>query len=179
MEMHDFAGRPMIRYFINIASFGISGKTDARVNRTTKVFGGFVSFAWAALATMVGYQNQRVRLVLDDERDLGERTIFLVSVANGQYFGGGMHAAPMADPYDGIFDVVIMGDVRGVERFAQMPKIYKAAHLNHPKIEVHRARKVAATSAETVLLDVDGEAPGQLPTTFTMLPGALNFKIKD
>jgi diacylglycerol kinase family enzyme len=69
--------------------------------------------------------------------------------------------------------------VRGVERFAQMPKIYKAAHLNHPKIEVHRTRKVAATSAETVLLDVDGEAPGQRPTTFTMLPGALNFKIKD
>jgi diacylglycerol kinase family enzyme len=30
-----------------------------------------------------------------------------------------------------------------------------------------------------VLLDVDGEAPGRLPTSFEVMPGALKWKVKD
>jgi YegS/Rv2252/BmrU family lipid kinase len=178
LDMFDLQDREIVRYFVNIASFGIGGDLDARVNRTTKIFGGFASFAWGSLVSMLGYKNQPVRLRLDDV-DLGERVIFTVAAANGQYFGGGMHPAPNASPYDGWFDVVIMGDIRLVERFATMPKIYKAEHIHHPKVEVRRAKKIVATSAETVLFDVDGETPGRLPATITLLPGALKLKVKD
>ena len=32
-------------------------------------------------------------------------------IANGRYFGGGMKIAPDADPPDGLFDVVALGDL--------------------------------------------------------------------
>ncbi len=177
MEMTGHDGRLVVRYFLNITSFGIGGEVDARVNRTTKVFGGFVSFAWASITSIVTFKNKLVRLVLDDAHDLGERRIFNVAVANGQFFGGGMHVAPMANISDGIFDVVVLGDFKLGEILVQMPKIYQARHLGHSKVEHYHARKVVATSDETVLLDVDGEQPGRLPTTFTICPGAVKIRV--
>jgi len=178
MEMTDHQGRTVIRYFINITSFGIGGDVDARVNRTTKIFGGFASFAYASLITMLTFKNKPVHIVLDDANDLGVRTIFNVAVANGQFFGGGMHIAPQANLSSGHFDVVLLGDFKLHETLTQMPKIYKAAHIGHPKVKVYQAKKVVATSTEQVLLDVDGEQPGKLPTTFTICPGAIKLKVK-
>jgi YegS/Rv2252/BmrU family lipid kinase len=176
MEMTNPEGQTVIRYFLNIASFGIGGDIDSRVNNSSKALGGFISFAWASITAMLMYKNQTVRIVLDDAHDLGERKIFSVAVANGQFFGGGMHVAPMADLSDGIFEVIVMGDFKLHETLGNMSKIYKAQHLAHPKVEHYRARKVTATSNETVLLDVDGEQPGKLPTVFTICPGALKLR---
>lgn len=179
MEMTDHHDRTVVRYFANITSLGIGGEVDERVNNTSKALGGFVSFAWSSLTTMVSYKNKRVRLILDDEHDLGERKIFAVAVANGQFFGGGMHIAPQADMADGLFDVIVIGDLTKLETLRQMPGIYQAAHLKYEKVEQYRAKKVVALSDERVLLDVDGEQPGKLPATFTICPGALKLKIKD
>src|SRR5437868_825577 len=57
-------GAPAVRYFINIASFGIGGLIDRYVNKSSKTFGGKVSFAVAPLKARARYQNPSVRLVL-------------------------------------------------------------------------------------------------------------------
>ena len=49
LRFRDHGGRTVDRYFHNIASFGLGGEVDARVNRTTKAFGPFLSFIWATL----------------------------------------------------------------------------------------------------------------------------------
>ena len=46
-----------------------------------------------------------------------------------------------------------------------------------PKVSLRRGRVVTATSDERVLLDVDGEQPGSLPSRFEILPGALKLKV--
>ena len=47
-------------------------------------------------------------------------------------------------------------------------------------IESTRAKKLSARpvhEGDKVLLDVDGETPGRLPATFTLLPGALLLRV--
>ena len=166
------------RYFINITSFGIGGEVDARVNRTTKIFGGFASFLYASLSSTVTYKNKTVQLKIDDQ-DIGESKIYSCAVANGRYFGGGMMMAPDASMDDGVFDIVIMGDLTLPEIAGQMSAIYKGAHINHPKVQSFKGKQVTATSTETVLLDVDGEQPGSLPATFMLIPDALTVKVAD
>ena len=168
----DSAGSPAERYFINITSFGIGGEVDDRVNRTSKALGGFVSFLWASLVSIAVYKNKNITLKVDDN-DLGHRRIFNVAVANGRFFGGGMMVAPQADPADGLFDIVVMGDLSKLEIVTQMGKIYKGGHLKHPKVEVYRGKTVEALSDEIVLLDVDGEQPGRLPIKIEIVPKAL------
>ena len=179
LSLVDAAGRYAVRYFINIASFGIGGLVDSIVNSSSKALGGKASFFLATARAAVRYKNKLVRLSLDGGTPM-ERRIYNVAVANGRYFGGGMQVAPNALLDDGLFDVVSLGDFGVAEAALQVRHIYKGTHLGMPKVEHWRARHVEAEpvdGADTVLLDVDGEQPGSLPSKFEMLPGAIKLKV--
>ena len=171
--LHD--GRTADRYFVNIADAGIGGETVARVNATTKIFGGFISFLWGTLVTLLKFRPRLVRYSIDGKRER-EESITMIVVANGQFFGGGMHIAPDAAVDDGLFDVVIVKDAGLADFLRYSSMIYRGRKVEgDPRVEYLRAKKVRCTSDDVVLLDVDGEQPGMLPAEFTVLPGALNF----
>lgn len=176
MTLVNHQGRRDERYFINIASFGIGGEIDQRVNRSTKVFGGAASFAYAAIASVRSYSCKEVRLTIDG-KSLGTQKIFNVAVCNGRFFGGGMRIAPKARIDDGLFDIVVVGDLNLFETIAGMPLIYVGGHLRLRKFTLFRGREVEAVSEDTVLHDVDGEAPGRLPSTYQILPSAIRLKV--
>ncbi|MFO8057652.1 MAG: diacylglycerol kinase family lipid kinase [bacterium] len=175
MRFRDHQGNQVGRYFINIASFGVAGEVDERVNNTSKLLGGKISFLWASLRGTLAYRNKTVRLSLDEGEQMTRR-VFNVAVANGQYFGAGMRTAPKAVMDDGLFDVAILGDFSFREELKLMRRIYDGSHMNMDKVESFRAKKVVAESEERVLLDVDGEQPGMLPASFEILPAAIKMK---
>ncbi len=175
MEFVDHQDKKRVRYFINIVSMGIGGEVDARVNRTTKVLGGFASFLWASAASIITYKNKTIRLVLDG-KDLGTKKIFNCVVANGRFFGGGMHVAPYAKMDDGKFDIIIIGDMNMKERLVDMNSIYKGKHVELPKVETYQGQELEAYSDQEVLLDVDGEQPGKLDAKFTIRKNAVRVK---
>lgn len=161
-------GSLRVRRFINIASFGIGGEVDRRVNESSKALGGKVSFLIGSVKASLAYKNRRVR-VLVDGAPFVEGPIYSVAVANGKYFGGGMMMAPGAEIDDGFFDVVACGDFTFGESLQLGRTVYKGRHVAMPKVRQTRARSVVATSDETVLLDVDGEAPGRLYAKFDLI----------
>ncbi|MBX3155629.1 MAG: diacylglycerol kinase family lipid kinase [Deltaproteobacteria bacterium] len=169
-------GAPAARMFANIASFGVSGVVDRLVNKSGKKLGR-LSFMYAAARATWSYKNQRVQLTFDGgERT--EATINTVAVANGRYFGGAMMVAPDAEPDDGLFDVVCLGDFSFGDVVTSGRRIYKGSHLGMDKVSVRRARVVDAEPidpAANVELDIDGESPGRLPARFELLPGALQM----
>ena len=177
LEFVDDAGQPDQRAFINIASFGLGGIVDRKVNDTPKWMGGTPAFLLGTLRAMVGYANQRVRVTVDDQPPR-ELAVLNLAVANGRYFGGGMHVAPRAKIDDGLFDVVaIQLDRLGAVRMT--PALYRGTHLSNEGVWHTRGARVYAEPvdpSERVLLDVDGEAPGALPATFRILPGALQLR---
>ena len=173
-------GEEEVRFFDNIASFGLSGATDRAVNRLTfgKKFGGQTAFYWGMLKALLGYKNQPVRIQVDDTFD-EVVNVTTAAVCNGRFFGGGMHMAPNAKPNDGLLDVIIVADVGRLELLWKSPLIYKGRHLDDPKVTVLSGRKITATPADgagEVLLDVDGEAPGRLPATFEIVPNAIYLR---
>lgn len=168
------------RIFVNITSFGISGEIDEKVNSSSKRLGGRMTFMLATLKVGMGFEAKRVRLVFDDEQDKAvESTISTVAVANGCYFGGGMHIAPEAEIDDGRFDVVAIGEMGIGESILNGRRLYKGTHLELDKVSSRRASKVHAESidGQEVLIDMDGEVPGTLPATFTLMPEALRFVV--
>ena len=175
MAFIDHKGNKSNRYFINIVSFGIGGEVDARVNKTTKIFGGFASFFWASLVSVMTYKNKIVKLVVDG-KDIGSHKIFNCAVANGQYFGGGMQVAPYAKMDDGKLDIIIIGDLSMKEKLVDMNSIYKGRHVDLQKVECLTGEVIEAYSDQEVLLDVDGEQPGKLDAKFTIRKGALKVK---
>ena len=171
-------GRPATRAFLNLASFGLSGRVDQLVNRArfSKRLGGSFAFAWASLVALAGHRNAPVRITVDDTV-LTEGPIALACVCNGQYAGGGMRFAPHARLDDGRFDVIVVGDAGRAELVASFGSIYRGRHLEHPRVSAATGARIVATplGPDPVLLDVDGEAPGRLPATFRLLPGAVRL----
>lgn len=165
-------GEACVRYFINIASFGIGGEVDKRVNESSKALGGKASFFIGSLKAALAYKNRRVRVSVDG-KPFYEGPMYNVAVANGRFFGGGMMIAPNAEIDDGLFDVVACGDLNFFESLALARTIYSGKHLALPKVSTTRGKVVTAESEERVLLDVDGEAPGRLHAKFENVHAAL------
>lgn len=172
LEFIDAQGNRCRRYFHNITSFGLGGEVDARVNRTAKTFGPFLSFIWATLVSIFLYGKKTVELQVDDNFK-AEAAIWNVAVANGRYHGGGMLVAPEAKLKDGFFHVVIIGDLTLPQVFWHLPKLYNGRINGIAQVTTLTGKRVSALSKDLTLLDVDGEQPGRLPVTLEILPGTL------
>ncbi len=173
-EYRSLNGDMTTRYFINILDFGIGGAVVERVNRTTKLFGGKMSFLWSIFLTLPSYKNKHITYRLDDGV-WQEKVLNNFIVANGAYFGGGLHPAPHARIDDGFFDIVLFGDVTLFEALRNLPHLRKGKHLAHPKIFSTRAAAIEARSGETIYIDIDGECAGTLPVKVTILKKVLPF----
>ena len=161
--------------FANVASAGMSGAIAQRANETTKALGGKASYLWATFAVFSGWEATEIEVVVDDVRRTGR--MFDVVVANGRFFGGGLQICPEAEPDDGLFDVLTIGDVTKRDLVMTMPKMYRGTHLPHPKAELLRGSSVTVTSETPLPIELDGEQPGTTLVTFEVAAGALRLRV--
>ena len=162
-------------YFANIASAGMSGAIAQRANDTTKALGGKASYLWATLAVFAGWQNGEVRVSVDEDAHRGR--MHDVVVANGRYFGGGMMICPEASSSDGLFDVLLIGDLTKRDLLLTLPKTYRGSHLPHPKAELLRGATVTVDAPQPLPIELDGEQPGTTPARFEVVPRALRIRV--
>jgi YegS/Rv2252/BmrU family lipid kinase len=176
LDYQGHSGTTAKRYFANICSFGVSGQVDHEVNKSSKVLGGKLSFALGSVKALLKYSDRKVRLTLD-ENPPEEMEVTTVAVANGKYFGGGMCVAPDADPSDGLFDITVWSGYGLGDFVLKSRAIYDGSHVRFPGTRRMRCKRLRADSGQEVLLDVDGEQPGRLPCTMTLLPAAIQLKV--
>jgi diacylglycerol kinase (ATP) len=175
VEFRTWAGAEGRAYFANVGSAGISGAIAKRANETSKTLGGKISYYWATLAVFVGWQTSEMRVSVDDEIRGGKMIDVLVT--NGRYVAGGMMMCPEAEPDDGLFDVLLIGDVTKRDLLFVLPKTYRGKHLPHPRLEVLRGSTVTVDSEEPLPIELDGEQPGTTPARFEIVPRALRVRV--
>jgi diacylglycerol kinase (ATP) len=171
----SWSGADAVEHFANIASAGMSAAVARRANAKSKAMGGKASFFVALTEVFFSWRNVEMRVRVGDEERRGP--INNTVVANGQYHGGGMWLAPDAQPDDGIFDVLVFGDLTKVDFVRNVAKIYRGTHLSHPKIEVLRGTHVEIDADEPLPVELDGEQPGTTPATFEIVPRALRVRV--
>jgi diacylglycerol kinase (ATP) len=162
-------------WFANVASVGMSGAIAQRANDTSKALGGKASYVWATFAVFARWSNGEVSVTVDGERR--QALMHDVVVANGPYFGGGMKICPEADPADGTFDVLLIGDLTKRDLLLTLPKTFRGRHLPHPKAELLRGTRVTVEAPEPLPLQLDGEQPGTSPVSFELVPRALRVRV--
>jgi diacylglycerol kinase (ATP) len=170
-----WAGGEGHRWFANVASAGMSGAIAQRANDTTKAFGGKVSYVWATFAVFARWSNSEVEVTVDGETRRGRMHDVIVS--NGPYIGGGMKITPEADLEDGLFDVLLIGDLTKRDLVFTLPKTFRGKHLPHPRAELLRGSTVTVDSPEPLPVELDGEQPGTTPARFEVVPQALRVRV--
>lgn len=183
----DHQGQEVTRYFLGVASCGMSTKIIERVksggpdwlpSNTPQWLGGRVSFGASLLQTAIRTEATRVRVTVDDSH---ERHLSIVNlcIANARYFGGGMKIAPQAKLTDGKFDVVSVGDLSALKIMTSAPRVYFGSHLSMSEVSHITATKVVVRPSDrdaNIPLEIDGELPGRLPATFQIIPRALRIR---
>jgi YegS/Rv2252/BmrU family lipid kinase len=165
-------GKPSRRIFLNIASAGVSGEVDHRVNRARRR--SSLTFLRATIATLMKYRPQRISILCDD-KEFYSGSCYLVAVANGQYFGRGMWIAPKALINDGMFDVVAVEGMSRLRILLAFKSVYSGTHLEREDVKHTRAASVLVCSEDGPLkLDFDGEEALGQELRFTVMPEAVN-----
>jgi len=180
-------GNSESRYFVGVASFGMSAEVIGRVkkggpewlpSKGPKWLRGRVSFGLAMGLTAVKTEASRVIVQLDDDPSL-HMNVANFCIANARYFGGGMKIAPNAKLTDGKFDVISVGDMGAAKILANAPRLYLGSHLGMSQVGHAHARKILARPLdkdEIIPIEVDGELPGSLPATFQIILGAIRLR---
>lgn len=175
------------RYFLGVASFGMSADVIERVKKgntewlpakASKWLSGRLFFGVSMLQTAMQSPATRVVVQLDDAHEK-HLTVANLCIANARYFGGGMKIAPEAKLTDGKFDVITIGDLGALKILTNAPRLYLGAHMGMQEVGHALATKIVARPAvedAEVSLEVDGELPGRLPATFQIVPLALRMR---
>ena len=173
------------RYFLNVASFGLSASIIERVKSSNivgwiphDILRGKANFALSTLQEVLGLNFDTVRVRFDEKEERNLNTINFC-VCNSRYFGGGMKIAPDAKINDGLFDVVNIGDIKTAKILLNAYKLYGGSHLTLKEVKATLARKVEVSplNNEEIHIEVDGELPGKLPATFEIVPNALKIRV--
>ena len=130
---------------------------------------------WAVVAVFSRWRNCTVRVRVDEVEREGKMHEVLVAI--GRYQAGGMKLCPEAIPDDGLFDVLILGDLSKADLAANLHKTYRGTHLSHPKVDLLRGHSVSVEADEPLPLQLDGEQPGTTPVQFELIPGALRLRV--
>jgi diacylglycerol kinase family enzyme len=124
-----------------------------------KFFGGTIPYLFGLFRSFLGYRNKPVSFQIGDKTEKAK--VLSIVVANGGYFGGGMHIAPQARLNDGLLDIVIIGNIGKIELLKAFPRVYKGTHLTHPKIRLEKGIQINIRSDRKFLLHADGELLGE------------------
>ncbi|MCA9568246.1 MAG: hypothetical protein KC656_10400 [Myxococcales bacterium] len=178
---HRFAGHdgsPTERIGINVTGFGLNGKVVERANRSSKRFGGRLTFLGATIASIASYRPVPVAISWmgpDGDEGRWEGPLSSAFVANGEYCGGGMWVGRGGSMHDGCADLTLLPPLPLHRMISGGPRLFSGTIENVKEVSRNLIVRMDAVvaSGNSVLIDIDGEQPGLLPITIRVLPKAL------
>lgn len=179
LTSHDAAGQEHRRYFANITSVGISGEIVEAVNAPgrMRILNGPLRFLVHSALAILRYRPYDFEVLIDGMR-VHHGKLALTAIANGGWFGGGMHITPDADVADGLFDIAVMREESVFGLLNLLGRLHKAGHVGHPLLSFHKGRRVEVRPRDAARfpIDVDGEAPIRGGFVAEIMPGALTIR---
>ncbi len=162
-------------HFVNIAGCGFDAVVAQKINIGFRRLKGTAAYVAAVIQTLASFRATPIELNVDGVNY--SETIMLCAIANAKCYGGGMKVAPDADLTDGLFDIVLVGDVGPAEFLKTFPKVFKGTHVTHPKVKVLRGKCLTITCEAGLPVLADGEDVGQTPCEIRMVPRALTVRV--
>ncbi len=165
MDVGEVLGKPEgspATAFVGIASAGFDSDANRIANEAPSQLGGLV-YAYGALRALLRWRPARFQIELDPPSSPISFSGYTVAVANSRAYGGGMMQAPHAMLDDGLLDVVAIEHVSKLRFLANLPKVFKGAHVELPTVRVLRAAEVEISADRPFTMYADGDPIGELP----------------
>jgi YegS/Rv2252/BmrU family lipid kinase len=167
------AGSDESRYFVNITDVGIGGTIAQKLVTASKAWGPTITYQKAILTTLLTYRKQEINITAGNFTYTGKALNFII--ANGKYFGGGLGIAPHATANDGLFALVVAGNISILDYLLNLGQVRQCKPIDHPQLQYLSASRVAVNGPVPMPIDMDGEFIGFSPMNVAVVPGAINM----
>jgi YegS/Rv2252/BmrU family lipid kinase len=159
------------RVFLNAAGVGIDGHVAERVLAVSRVVGPLFGYLVGSIVSIATFRPPVMRVRIDGETREGPHMV--VVAANGTHFGSGMRVAPGAKLDDGMFDVIVGGDLGRWASLIALGKIYRGTHVDGKTIFHYRASSVDVEFDAPLPMQLDGESSRTSGLRMRVRPRAL------
>ena len=161
---------------LNICSVGLDARigTDVARYKRLPLLSGFRAYLASTLVNVIRGISEHYVVQINGRRIDAEQTF--ICVCNGQYYGGGFHPVPEADPGDGVLDVLLVKKLSRLQVPGAIGKYKNGRYRELPQL-IHHFR----TDRRTILCDkpsainLDGELLRAREVEIRLEPKALRF----
>ncbi|MDR0508147.1 MAG: hypothetical protein LBH32_15225 [Dysgonamonadaceae bacterium] len=143
------------RFFINIAGFGFDAAVIKKTINGKKTLLTSATYLWNLLKVLFSYKTGTVA-VSSPEIHIDE-AVFNVAVGICRYNGNGMKQVPSADPFDGLFDVVLIRKISFFKVIANVRNLFSGTHIRMREVVTFKTQSLEIHSDPYTLGEVEGE----------------------
>jgi YegS/Rv2252/BmrU family lipid kinase len=167
---------PHHRYFINSLGFGIEPMACRYAEQLKYYIGSHhVNYLFALIWSLTQYKNPHLRLDVDG-KTVVEGKMFVTSIANGSFVGGGMKLNPDADPCDGLLHSMFIMPPTFKQIMQAVPRLFDGRlhelSFVHPVVAdnlLMHTKQHQSFEADGIVMDVSGSCQ------VTCMKGALQM----
>ena len=166
------------RYCVNMMNVGFDCNVVERTTsfKKSKFIPSSMAYSVGVVSTLMHKMTTDMHITLEDGEVI-DRPLLLMSIANGQFYGGGYHSNPRATLDDGYFDVNIIEKISRLT-FISLISSYKAGtHLETAAkyITYRQSKTLTMSFDEETLICVDGETSMAKELSVAIVPNATRF----
>lgn len=149
------------RWALNVAATGMDAAVAYDMARFKRLPGisGPMAYNVALVKVFFSRLGCRLNVQLETEEgpvSLDDRYLFALG-ANGQYYGGGWHSAPFAQPDDGMLDIVLVKKISHLQVLRLLPRYKNGTYAGMKEFFTCRATAMSVKADRPVPVTLDGE----------------------
>ncbi|MBE0601288.1 MAG: diacylglycerol kinase family lipid kinase [Firmicutes bacterium] len=159
------------RVFINISGTGFDVMVLENMLKAKQHLRGKLPYLYGIFVTLTRFKSPRMRIETAEGEHI-DKPCAHFSVANGQYFGSGIHIMPLSKLDDGLLDVLVIDALSRFQIFLNLPALLKGTIIRKPFTHHYRTKE-CTLSAPNMRLNLDGEIMDASEVKFVCRPASL------
>ena len=166
------------RYFLNIASVGFDAcvVNNARQYKKHKLITGPMAYGISLIKTLFTFGHMNLEFEIDDE--IIKNDMYLIAVANGKCYGGGIKIAPNAIIDDGLLDIYAIKKPRLHRLIRFLPKVVTGKDVSGiEEIIYTKVKKMRVKSKDDIIVNIDGEIVALNEINFEIVDKAIKVVV--
>ncbi len=178
VDLMDYNGR----LCANVCNIGFDSEVADKIAtlKTYPLIGGHMAYGIGILQQFFNKMGEIFRIELEDGEVI-EKTMLLVAIGNGSFYGGGFMALPLASRVSEMLDICIVNKISRLQFISLIKDYKKGKHTENPKFKdcvIYRKSRFAHIyGTKEFKLCVDGEITLTRDVKLQVVPKALKFAV--
>jgi diacylglycerol kinase (ATP) len=159
------------RVFINISGTGFDVMVLENMLKAKQHLRGKLPYLYGIFVTLTRFKSPRMRIQTAEGETI-DKPCAHFSIANGQYFGSGIHIMPLSKLDDGLLDILVIDALSRFKIFLNLPALLNGTIIQKPFCHHYRTKE-CTLSAPNMRLNLDGEIMDASEVQFVCKPASL------